>query len=94
MKMAWFLSYDIIKIKNNDDLGGENNMFDNNEHSSKRKYGWVDQWAKMTGERAKIDAKVNNTYIVYATKDGLVKEFPNGEVKPYIEEGQEKSNEL
>ncbi|WP_264371986.1 hypothetical protein [Salicibibacter halophilus] len=28
----------------------------NNE--PKRKYGWVDKWAKMTGERARIDAKV------------------------------------
>ncbi|MFG6147410.1 hypothetical protein [Halobacillus sp. B23F22_1] len=65
-------------------------MLEYNEHSSKRKYGWVNQWAKMTGERAKIDAKVNNTSIVYATKDGLVKEFPNGEIKPYTEEDLEK----
>ncbi|WP_085505213.1 hypothetical protein [Thalassobacillus devorans] len=69
-------------------------MLEHNEHSRKRKYGWVNQWAKMTGERAKIDAKVNNTYIVYATKDGLVKEFPNGEIKPYTEERQGKSNEI
>lgn len=69
-------------------------MSEHNESSQKRKYGWVNQWAKMTGERAKIDAKVNNTYIVYSTKDGLVKEFPNGEVKPFIKEGQEKLNEL
>ncbi|PBB04809.1 hypothetical protein [Salimicrobium humidisoli] len=68
-------------------------MLEHNERSSKGKYGWVHQWAKMTGERAKIDAKVNNTYIVYATKNGLVKEFPNGEVKPYTEEGQEETNE-
>ena len=83
-----------LKIKKNEDLGGGFIILVHNEHSSKRKYGWVHQWAKMTGERAKIDAKVNNTYIVYATKDGLVKEFPNCEAKPYIKEGQEKSNEL
>lgn len=34
---------------------------------------------RMTGERARIDAKANNTYIVYETNDGtIVKEYPNG----------------
>lgn len=50
----------------------------NNEH--KRKYGWVGKWTKMTGERARINAKVNNTYIVYEKNGKLVKEFPNGDI--------------
>ncbi|WP_078554336.1 hypothetical protein [Bacillus alkalicellulosilyticus] len=48
----------------------------------KRKYEWVSKWAKMTGERAKIDAKVYNTYIVYEKEGKLVKEFPNGDIVP------------
>lgn len=40
----------------------------------KRKFEWVDKWAKMTGERARIDAKVHKTAIVYNTEDGWVKE--------------------
>ena len=39
-------------------------MLKNGTNESKRKYCWVDKWAKMTGERARIDAKVHNTYIV------------------------------
>ncbi|GGB37339.1 hypothetical protein F3157_14190 [Virgibacillus dakarensis] len=57
----------------------------NNE--SKRKYGWVEKWAKMTGERARIDAKANNTYIVYEKEGKLVKEFPNGIIIPLHKEG-------
>lgn len=69
-------------------------MIEQNERVNKRrKYGWVDKWARMTGERAKIDAKVNNTYIVYATKNALVKEFPNGEIVPYTSEELEKHND-
>ncbi|MFB5662489.1 hypothetical protein ACE4RR_11830 [Alteribacillus sp. HJP-4] len=58
-----------------------------------RKFAWVDKWAKMTGERARIDAKVNNTYIVYNTKDGLVKEYPNGDVVPLKEKNQDEIND-
>jgi len=58
----------------------------NNE--SKRKYGWVDKWAKMTGERARIDAKANNTYIVYEKEGKLVKEFPNGKIIPFHKDGE------
>ncbi|MBU5467529.1 hypothetical protein KQI49_11935 [Virgibacillus sp. MSJ-26] len=36
------------------------------------------KWAKMTGERARIDAKVHKTAIVYNTKNGWVKEFYDG----------------
>ncbi|MCU6709600.1 hypothetical protein M6D81_12915 [Paenibacillus sp. J5C_2022] len=36
---------------------------------------------KLTGDRAKLDAKANDTYIIYKTKEGaFVKEFSNGEV--------------
>ncbi len=42
----------------------------------------------MTGERARIDAKVNNTYIIY-DKDGLlVKEYPNDEIVPFHNVGE------
>jgi len=46
------------------------------EHESKKgKYDWAEKWIKMTGERDIIDAKVNDTYIVYQTDNGeLVKE--------------------
>ncbi|NMO96840.1 hypothetical protein [Paenibacillus lemnae] len=36
---------------------------------------------KLTGDRAKLDAKANDTYIVYKTRDGaFVKEYSNGEI--------------
>lgn len=34
----------------------------------------------MTGERAKIDAKANGTYIIYETENGPVKEYPDGRI--------------
>ncbi|MFC5651018.1 hypothetical protein ACFPYJ_18280 [Paenibacillus solisilvae] len=38
---------------------------------------------KLTGDRAKLDAKANGTYIVYKTNEGrIVKEFSNGEIIP------------
>ncbi|MCR2820052.1 hypothetical protein NQ185_00145 [Lederbergia panacisoli] len=52
----------------------------------KRKFAWADKWVKMTGERARIDAKVNNTYIMYEKNGKLVKEFPNGDVVPLTDE--------
>jgi hypothetical protein len=46
-----------------------------------RKFEWVDKWVKMTGERAMIDAKVNNTYIVYEDEKGqMVKKHPDGSI--------------
>ncbi|MFK4471885.1 hypothetical protein ACIFQM_23550 [Paenibacillus sp. NRS-1782] len=37
---------------------------------------------KLTGDRAKLDAKANGTYIVYKTPDGqFVKEYSNGQVE-------------
>ncbi|CAJ1316071.1 hypothetical protein PTI45_01849 [Paenibacillus nuruki] len=36
---------------------------------------------KMTGDRAKLDAKMNNTYIVYKNKNGhIVKEYIDGNI--------------
>ncbi|MCM3269018.1 hypothetical protein [Paenibacillus elgii] len=38
---------------------------------------------KLTGERAKLDAKANGTYIVYKTDKGqIVREYANGEIVP------------
>lgn len=38
---------------------------------------------KLTGDRAKLDAKANGTYIVYKTDKGqIVKEYNNGEIVP------------
>lgn len=53
-----------------------------------RKYGWVSKWAKMTGDRARIDAKANNTYIVYEKEGKLVKEFPDGQIHPLEKEDE------
>lgn len=42
---------------------------------------------KLTGDRAKLDAKANETYIVYKTKDGqIVKEYYNGNIVPVADE--------
>ncbi|WP_328699994.1 hypothetical protein [Chengkuizengella marina] len=38
---------------------------------------------KLTGDRAKLDAKANGTYIVYKTDNGqIVKEYTNGKIIP------------
>lgn len=62
-------------------------MIEEQNSLTKRKYAWVDKWAKMTGERARIDAKANNTYIIYEKNGQLVKEYPNGQVIPLNKEG-------
>ena len=42
---------------------------------------------KLTGDRARLDAKANETYIVYKTKDGqIVKEYYNGTIGPVCDE--------
>ncbi len=39
------------------------------------------KFIKLTGERARLDAKANGTYIVYKSNRGqIVKEFINGEI--------------
>ncbi|MCQ6558431.1 hypothetical protein [Paenibacillus mendelii] len=36
----------------------------------------------LTGDRAKLDAKANGTYIVYMTREGhFVREYNNGDVE-------------
>jgi len=42
----------------------------------------------MTGERARIDAKENNTYIVYEKEGKLVKEFPDGNIISFYKDGE------
>lgn len=43
----------------------------------------------MTSERARIDAKANNTHIFFYEKDGkLVKELPNGGIFPLNKDGE------
>ncbi|AFC33313.1 hypothetical protein PM3016_6705 [Paenibacillus mucilaginosus 3016] len=38
---------------------------------------------KLTGDRARLDARANGTYIVYKTANGeIVKEYDNGEIEP------------
>ncbi|SES04346.1 hypothetical protein SAMN04487944_1166 [Gracilibacillus ureilyticus] len=62
-------------------------MLEEQNNEPKRKYEWLSKWAKMTGERARIDAKVNNTYIVYEKDGKLVKEYPNGDIAPLKKDG-------
>ncbi|WP_339248818.1 hypothetical protein NST58_03915 [Paenibacillus sp. FSL R10-2796] len=46
----------------------------------------IQKLIRLTGERAKLDAKVNETYIVYKTEHGqIVKEYNNGNVIPVPE---------
>ena len=41
---------------------------------------------KLTGDRAKLDAKANETYIVYKTEKGqIVKEYNNGNIVPVVD---------
>jgi hypothetical protein len=45
---------------------------------------------KLSGERAKLDAKANGTYVVYKDTSGkLVKEYSNGIKEILPEESQE-----
>ncbi|AJS57631.1 hypothetical protein [Paenibacillus sp. IHBB 10380] len=42
---------------------------------------------RLTGDRAKLDAKANGTYIVYKTSEGkIVKEYSTGEIKEMNEQ--------
>lgn len=41
----------------------------------------MQKFIKLTGERAKLDAKANGTYIVYKSDSGrIVKEYASGEI--------------
>ncbi|WP_310551581.1 hypothetical protein [Paenibacillus glufosinatiresistens] len=40
------------------------------------------KWIRLTGDRAKLDAKANGTYIVYKTAEGhIVKEYSTGKIE-------------
>lgn len=52
----------------------------NQKQTNERKFAWVDKWVNMTGDRARIDAKANDTSIVYDTDEGLVREYADGRV--------------
>ncbi|WDH83303.1 hypothetical protein [Paenibacillus urinalis] len=42
---------------------------------------------KLTGDRAKLDAKANETYIVYKNDKGqIVKEFSDGNIVPVTDQ--------
>ncbi|MBD2848151.1 hypothetical protein IDH44_23390 [Paenibacillus sp. IB182496] len=43
----------------------------------------LEKLIKLTGDRAKLDAKANDTYIVYKTSEGqIVREYTNGDIIP------------
>lgn len=63
---------------------------DNNGSSKKekmerteRKYAYLDEWVKLTGQMAKAQAKEKGRYEVYIKNGQWVKEYPNGEIIPF-----------
>ncbi|MEQ7052974.1 hypothetical protein ABN764_20225 [Paenibacillaceae sp. P-4] len=49
------------------------------------KFNDLEKLIKLTGDRAKLDAKANDTYIVYKTVEGqIVKEYNNGDIVPVV----------
>lgn len=60
-------------------------MADNKNNRTKRKYEWMDEYIKRTGEVAMEEAKKDNTYIVYEKDDKLVKEYSNFNIIPLNE---------
>ncbi|SDE48579.1 hypothetical protein SAMN02799630_05532 [Paenibacillus sp. UNCCL117] len=47
----------------------------------------LQKYIKLTGDRAKLDAKANETYIVYKTDKGqIVKEFNDGHIVPVTDQ--------
>lgn len=52
------------------------------------KFKDLEKLIKLTGDRARLDAKANDTYIVYKTAEGqIVKEYSNGDVVPIAHSG-------
>lgn len=48
----------------------------------------LSEYIKLTGERARLDAKANGTYIVYKTDKGqIVKEYTNGKMEVVQDQG-------
>lgn len=43
---------------------------------------------KLTGERAKLDAKANGTYVIYKDGEQLIKEYADG-TKEFLKEEDE-----
>lgn len=53
-----------------------------NMEKPKRKFAWVDELAKKTGEVVMEEARKHNTYIVYTRDDGkTVRAYPDGRVE-------------
>lgn len=49
------------------------------------KFNDLEKLIKLTGDHAKLDAKANDTYIVYKTVEGqIVKEYNNGDIVPVV----------
>lgn len=47
----------------------------------------LEKFIKLTGDRAKLDAKANETYIVYKAANGqIVKEYSDGNVIPIADQ--------
>lgn len=50
---------------------------------------YLNKWASLTGERARLEANLFDSYIVYMNKNGdVVKEYANGKIE-IIEEATE-----
>ncbi|MFX3634628.1 MAG: hypothetical protein ACE3L7_16180 [Candidatus Pristimantibacillus sp.] len=48
----------------------------------------LSKFIKLTGDRAKLDAKANGTYIVYKTREGeFFKEYSSGVIERMHEQG-------
>ncbi|WP_336773098.1 hypothetical protein [Paenibacillus sp. MMO-58] len=48
----------------------------------------LSKFIKLTGDRAKLDAKANGTYIVYKTREGeFLKEYSSGEIERIHQQG-------
>lgn len=58
------------------------------------KFQDLQKWIKLTGDRARLDAKANGTYIVYKTDNGqIVREYTNGEIIPLYEYNNKNRND-
>lgn len=56
----------------------------------KRKFFWVDELVKKTGEVAMEEARRHNTYIIYKRDDGsTVRAYPDGKIE-VIKENEKK----
>ncbi|MFJ7971736.1 hypothetical protein [Psychrobacillus sp. NPDC096389] len=59
----------------------------------KRKYPWIDELAKKTGEAAMEEARKHNTHIIYTRDDGrTVRAYPDGRIEIVREENKYEQN--